>query len=80
MTPGINPPLLRPTITSGLKPSAQFFHKLNLCHQFVVPRYKLKQLPSTSDYFMKDKLARYIASLKSQMGLKHGGLARILEV
>jgi hypothetical protein len=49
-------------------------------HHVIIPRYKLKQLPSTSDYFMKDKLARYIASLKSQMGLKHGGLARILEV
>ena len=49
-------------------------------HHVIIPRYKLKQLPSTTDWFVKDKLAKYIASLKSQMGLKHGGLARILEV
>ena len=49
-------------------------------HHVIVPRYKLNQLPSTSDYLIKDKLAKYLASLKSQMGLKHGGLARILEV
>ena len=49
-------------------------------HHVIVPRYKLKELPSTSDWLVKDKLAKYIASLKSQMGLKHGGLARILEV
>ena len=49
-------------------------------HHVIVPRYKLKELPSTSDWLVKHKLAKYIASLKSQMGLKHGGLARILEV
>ena len=49
-------------------------------HHVIVPRYKLKELPSTSDWLVKDKLAKYLASLKSQMGLKHGGLARILEV
>ena len=49
-------------------------------HHVIIPRYKLKQLPSTTDWLVKDKLARYLASLKSQMGLKHGGLARILEV
>ena len=49
-------------------------------HHVIIPRYKLNQLPSTSDYFIKDKLAKYLASLKSQMGLKHGGLAGILEV
>ena len=49
-------------------------------HHVIVPRYKLKELPSTTDWLVKDKLARYLASLKSQMGLKQGGLARILEV
>ena len=49
-------------------------------HHVIIPRYKLKQLPSTTDWLVKDKLARYLASLKSQMGLKQGGLARILEV
>ena len=49
-------------------------------HHVIIPRYKLNQLPSTTDWLVKDKLAKYLASLKSQMGLKHGGLARILEV
>jgi len=49
-------------------------------HHVIVPRYKLKQLPSTSDYLIKDKLAKYIANLRETMGLKHGGLAGILEV
>jgi len=49
-------------------------------HHVIVPRYKLKQLPSTSDYLVKDKLKMYLANLRETMGLKHGGLARILEV